>query len=76
MITQWKFESFKQSLNILAARIPAQSMQSFMPMKVVGFDDSGVNNAYVNYFQFWLQGSRNEVGSLKNSVNSGKLFRA
>ena len=52
-----KFESFKQSLNILAARIPAQSMQSFMPMKVVGFDDSGVNNAYVNYFQFWLQGS-------------------
>ena len=53
-----KFESFKQSLNILAARIPAQSMQSFMPMKVVGFDDSGVNNAYVNYFQFWLQGSK------------------
>lgn len=54
---QEKFTSFKESLNILAARIPAQSMQSFMPMIVVGFDDAGVNNAYVNYWQIYLQGS-------------------
>lgn len=49
--------SFLQSLKILAARIPAQSMQSFMAMKVVGFDKSNLNSAYVSHFQFWLQGS-------------------
>lgn len=49
--------SFIKSLDVLAARIPAQSMQSFMPMRVVGFDETDKNSAYVNYFQFWLQGS-------------------
>ena len=49
--------SFIKSLDVLAARIPAQSMQSFMPMRVVAFDESNTNSAYVNYFQFWLQGS-------------------
>lgn len=49
--------SFIKSLDVLAARIPAQSMQSFMPMRVVGFDETDTNSAYVNYFQFWLQGS-------------------
>lgn len=49
--------SFLQSLKVLAARIPAQCMQSFMPMEVAEFDDSGLNSAYVSHFQFWLQGS-------------------
>lgn len=49
--------SFVKSLNILAARIPSQTMQSFMPMKVVAFDNPDVNSAYVNYWQIWLQGS-------------------
>ena len=40
--------SFLQSLEFLAARIPAQSHQSFMAMKVVGFDESGKNSAYVS----------------------------
>jgi hypothetical protein len=40
--------SFLKSLNVLAARIPAQSHQSFMAMKIVGFDHSGLNSAYVN----------------------------
>lgn len=52
-----QFVSFKESLKVLAARIPSQSMQSFMPMKVVGFDDSNINSAYVNYWQIYLQGS-------------------
>ena len=39
--------SFLKYLEIIAARIPAQSMQSFMPMKIVGFDESGHNNAFV-----------------------------
>lgn len=49
--------SFLQSLRVLAARIPAQCMQSFMAMEVAEFDDSGLNSAYVSHFQFWLQGS-------------------
>lgn len=51
------YTSFLQSLKVLAARIPAQCMQSFMPMEVAEFDDSGLNSAYVSHFQFWLQGS-------------------
>jgi hypothetical protein len=51
------YASFIKSLNIVAARIPAQSMQSFMPMKVIGFDNPDVNTAYVSTAQIWLQGS-------------------
>ena len=49
--------SFLKSLEILAARIPAQCMQSFMSMKIVGFDESGLNTAYVSRYQIYLQGS-------------------
>lgn len=52
------YNSFKKSLNIIAARIPAQSMQSFMPMKVVGYEDFDINTAYVSTHQIWLQGSK------------------
>lgn len=49
--------SFKKSLDVIAARIPAQSLQSVMAMKVVGFIDSDVNTAYVSTLQTYLQGS-------------------
>lgn len=51
------YTSFKKSLDIIAARIPAQSMQSFMPMKVVGYEDFDINTAYVSTHQIFLQGS-------------------
>lgn len=51
------YNSFIQSLNLVAARIPAQSMQSFMPMKIAAFIDSDVNTAYVSTLQTYLQGS-------------------
>lgn len=50
--------SFMKSLEVLAARIPAQSMQSFMPMKTVAFIKSDTNDAYVSRWQIWLQGSK------------------
>jgi len=37
------FNSFKKSLELIVARIPAQSMQSFMKMKVVGFLETDKN---------------------------------
>lgn len=56
--------SFKQSLKFLAARIPSQSMQSFMAMKCVGFDNLGINNVYVNPYQIWLQGSDFDIDTV------------
>lgn len=55
------YTSFKKSLDIIAARIPAQSMQSFMPMKVVAYEDLDINNAYVSTHQIWLQGSDYDI---------------
>lgn len=50
--------SFLQSLKVVAARVPAQSMQSFMPMKVVAFEAPDINTAYVSTAQFLFQGSK------------------
>ena len=52
-----KHTSFLKSLDVVAARIPAQSMQSFMPMRVVAFDNPDINTAYVSTMQILLQGS-------------------
>ena len=51
------YTSFKRQLDLVAARIPAQSQQSFMSMEIEGFSDPDINNAYVSIFQFYLQGS-------------------
>lgn len=70
--------SFLKSLNVLAARIPAQSHQSFMAMKIVGFDHSGLNSAYVNRMQIWLQGSDfdiDKVSLLGYQFRNGKLVK-
>lgn len=58
------YSSFKKSLDIIAARIPAQSMQSFMPMKVVGYEDFDINTAYVSTHQIWLQGSDYDIDAV------------
>ena len=52
-----KHTSFLRSLDVVAARIPAQSMQSYMPMRVVAFDNPNINTAYVSTYQILLQGS-------------------
>lgn len=53
--------SFIESLNFIVSRTPAQSHQSFMPMVLVGFDESGLNSAYVSRYQLYLQGSDFDV---------------
>lgn len=71
--------SFLQSLKILAARIPAQSHQSFMAMKVAGFtNDAGKNNAFVNRYQLYLQGSDydiDKVSLLGRKFSNGYLIK-
>lgn len=53
--------SFLKSLEVVAARIPSQSQQSFMGMKVVGFTGQEQNNAYVSKWQIFLQGSDYDI---------------
>lgn len=69
--------SFQESLKFIATRTPAQSHQSFMAMKVVGFDNSGKNSAYVSRWQIWLQGSDYDIDKVsllgRTINNSGKL---
>ena len=53
--------SFLKSLEFIASRIPAQTLQSFMKMKCVGFTGSDKNVCYVSHWQTWLQGSDYDI---------------
>ena len=52
-----QYSSFLTSLHFISSRIPAQSLQSFMPMICVGWTNDTSNTAYVSYIQTYLQGS-------------------
>ena len=56
-------ESFRQSLNFISARIPSQSMQSFMNTTVVGFlnSESESNVVFTPIEQMLYQGSDYDV---------------
>ena len=56
--------SFEESLNLIAGRIPAQSQQSFMTQRVIGFDNSDINTAMVSTFQLFLQGSDLDIDAV------------
>lgn len=56
-MNQEKYQSFKASTNFVASRIPAQCLQSFMAMELIGYSGVGTNEAYVSHFQLFLQGS-------------------
>jgi hypothetical protein len=56
-LAESRFVAFKKSLEAIGARIPAQSMQSFMSLEVVGFTESDVNDIYVPFTLTWVAGS-------------------
>lgn len=56
--------AFDESLNLVAGRIPAQSQQSFMAQRVIGFDSSDLNTAMVSTFQLFLQGSDLDIDAV------------
>lgn len=56
--------SFDESLNLIAGRIPAQSQQSFMPQRVIAFDNVDRNTAMVSTFQLFLQGSDLDIDAV------------
>lgn len=51
------FTSWQEATKFIVARIPSQSMQSFMNMKVAMFTESETNICYVAVEQIWYQGS-------------------
>lgn len=56
-----KWVSFQDSLKFISSRIPAQTLQSFMTMKCVGWTENTKNMAYVSHFQIYLQGSDYDI---------------
>lgn len=56
-----QYSSFLTSLHFISSRIPAQSLQSFMPMTCVGWTADTSNTAYVSYIQTYLQGSDYDI---------------
>lgn len=73
-----KYASFLKSLDIVAARIPAQALQSVMAMKIAAFANEDVNNAYVSNLQLFLQGSDLDIDSvtlLTYSLNNDGIIQ-
>ncbi len=56
-LAQKQFTSFKKSQEFTISRIPAQTLQSFMQMRNVGFTGTPTNQCFVSHWQTWLQGS-------------------
>ena len=56
-----KWVSFQDSLKFISSRIPAQTLQSFMTMKCIGWTENTKNMAYVSHFQIYLQGSDYDI---------------
>lgn len=57
-LAQSRYSSWQQSLYFTAARIPAQTLQSFMQMEAVAYSGNSRNLVYVSHWQAWLQGSK------------------
>ena len=55
------YTSWQKSHDVVASRIPSQAMQSFMSMKIIGYNEDPGNNVYVSHWQIWLQGSDFDV---------------
>lgn len=56
-----QYKAFEAQLNYILTRIPAQSMQSFMDVKVETWIDSEMNEVYVPRALTWIQGSDYDI---------------
>lgn len=56
-----RYSSWESSLYFTAARIPAQTLQSFMQMEAVAYSGNTENKVYVSHWQAWLQGSDYDI---------------
>ena len=56
-----QYTSFQKAQSFTVARIPAQTLQSFMMMKNVGFTGTETGQCFVTAWQTWLQGSDYDI---------------
>ena len=63
-LAEERWIAFQKSINYVGTRIPAQSMQSFMPLKVVAFTSSVKNEVYVPFSLTWAAGSDYDIDKL------------
>lgn len=73
-----KHTSFLDSLECIVSRTPAQSHQSFMAMRIVGFDQGKANSIYVSRMQLFLQGSDYDIDKanvLGLKFHNGELIK-
>lgn len=61
---RFRYAAFLKQLQYVGARIPTQSMQSFMGLELVGFTNNTTAEVYVPASQTWLQGSDYDVDKL------------
>ena len=82
-LAKQNYYAFLKQLEYVGARIPTQSMQSFMGLRVVDFSESDVNEVYIPSSMQWLEGSKiweyiqikiSLIGT-QNLVNCGKLLK-
>lgn len=70
------YRSFEIQQHLIGTRIPAQAMQSFMPMDIIGWTDSFVNEIFVPVMQMYLQGSDLDIDKVFNlgfEIRNGKI---
>lgn len=60
-LAQKQYTSFMKSQEFTVSRIPAQTLQSFMQMRNVGFTGTPTNQCFVSHWQTWLQGSDYDI---------------
>lgn len=60
-LAQKQYYAFEAQLNYILTRIPSQSMQSFMDVKVETWTDSMLNEVYVPRQLTWMQGSDYDI---------------
>lgn len=60
-IAHRKWVSFQDAQKFVSSRIPAQTLQSFLSLKLVGWNLGSSNIAYISHFQTYLQGSDYDI---------------
>ena len=77
VLAKQKYASWQSYKKGIATRIPAQSMQSFTAVKVVGFTNDTITNAYISTMLAFLQGSDFDIDKLYimryGFTNDGRL---
>ena len=63
-LAESRYKAFEMQLQLIGARIPTQSMQSFSGFQTVGYTNSDLNEVYIPATISWLEGSDYDIDKL------------